>query len=196
MKRWVGEVLSLLLPPWELRACVVPAVRDAPPFARSVAHRSFGRRGLAVVAPALGAPRVRRARCAGLAVAAPALGAPRVRRARCARCACVCSLGGAPLLRSARSCRCCSRPGSSARASCPLCAMRLRLLARRGAAPSVGEVLLLLLPPWELRACVVPAVRDAPAFARSVAHRSFPERGSVRIQRPPSIAIYKKWDEM
>jgi hypothetical protein len=60
--------------------------------------------------------------------------------------------------------------------------MRLRLLARWGAAPSVGEVLLLLLSPWELRAYVVPTVRDAPAFdapafARSVGRRSFGQRG-------------------
>jgi hypothetical protein len=42
--------------------------------------------------------------------------------------------------------------------------MRLRLLAQWGATPSVGEVLLLLLLPWELHVCVVPAVRDVPAF--------------------------------
>jgi hypothetical protein len=61
--------------------------------------------------------------------------------------------------------------------SCLLCAMCLCLLTWWGATPSVGEVLLLLLPPWELHTCVVPAVRDAPAFACSVGRRSFGWQG-------------------
>jgi hypothetical protein len=48
----VGEVLPLLLLPWELHACVVSVVCDAPTFARSVGRRLSGWRGLAVAAPA------------------------------------------------------------------------------------------------------------------------------------------------
>ncbi|KAI0286131.1 hypothetical protein BC826DRAFT_1109127 [Russula brevipes] len=47
----LSGVLPLFLLPWELRACVVPAVSDAPAFPRSVGHRSSSRRGLAIAAP-------------------------------------------------------------------------------------------------------------------------------------------------
>jgi hypothetical protein len=60
----VGEVLLLLLLPWELRVCIMPAVRDAPVFARLVGCCSFGWRSLAIAAPTLGALRMRCACCA------------------------------------------------------------------------------------------------------------------------------------
>jgi hypothetical protein len=99
-----------------LRVCFVPAVRDVLAFGRSAGQR-------------YSAQSRRR-----LALAAPALGAPRVLCARCARCPYIWSLGGATLLRAepATSCPCCSRPRSSVRASCPLCAMSLHLVAQRG----------------------------------------------------------------
>jgi hypothetical protein len=93
-----GDVLLLL------RACFVPAVRDL--LALDCSARAT-----------LLCADCRCRRC--LAVAAPALGAPSVRRACCARCPCVWSLGvgDAPLRRScrwsARSCCGRSRPGSS-----------------------------------------------------------------------------------
>ena len=61
----VGEVLPLLLPPWELRVCVVPTAHNAFAIGCLVwatllfTERAGGQRGLAVATPALGAPRAR-----------------------------------------------------------------------------------------------------------------------------------------
>jgi hypothetical protein len=85
------------------------------------------------------------------------------------------------------SCRCYSCPGSSTRASCPLCAMSLRLVFQRGdASPCrAGDVLPLLVPPWELRACFVPAVRDVLAFGRSAG-----QRFSAQIAQVPATSCH------
>jgi len=79
-------------------------------------------------------------------------------------------------------------------ASCPLCAMHLclvYLLAELTAPLSagdalstqiIGEVVSCLLPPRELRARVVPAVRDAAAFGGAASVCSLGRRAGVRAE--------------
>jgi hypothetical protein len=109
-----SDVLPLLLLPWELCMCFVPAVRDVVAFGCLVGRRfSMQSQG-------------------HLALAAPTLGAPCVLRAHCVQCPWIWLLSGATLL-------CADRAGAS-------------------------NVFPLLLLPWEICACVMPAVRNALVF--------------------------------
>jgi hypothetical protein len=138
----VGEAVSWLLLPWPTHvvphcarcACVWATCSQRRSTQIANSCRGCSRPGSPSAscplcdAPAFGQPArsaVRR-RSPSCVAAAPALGA-RACRACCARCACVwatCSQRHSTQI--ANSCRGCSRPGSPS-ASCPLCAMRLRL---------------------------------------------------------------------
>jgi hypothetical protein len=104
----------------------------------------------------------------------------------CARCACVwATCSQRHLTQIAKLCHGCSRPGSPS-ASCLLCAMRLRL-GNLLAAPfdADRQVVSRLLPPWEPE-CVMPTVRDAPAFGQP-AHSAVQRRSPIRVAAAPTL---------